>query len=315
MNLRRWTGTTSCSALLRTSRAQCCRRSCRRSCRGTTARPARGAVRCRACRSPGRWATSRPPMVGQVCLAAGDAKNTYGTGNFLLLNTGTEIAGRQDGLLTTVGYKFGDEAAVYALEGSIAVTGSAVQWLRDQLRHHRHARREARMLAGSVGTTPGGHTSCRRSPGCSRRTGAQTRAVAIVGLSRIPHRRASGPGHAGGDRLAELRCGGRDGGGRRCATSTCSRWTAGHRQRPADADSGRRPRRPVSPAGGGETTALGAAYAAGLATGFWLTRTSCGTTGRSRQALDAAVDRGPRAGGLRAAGKRRSQRTLDWVEV
>ena len=72
-------------------------------------------------------------MVGQVCLSAGEAKNTYGTGNFLLLNTGEKIVRSDNGLLTTVCYQFGDAKPVYALEGSIAVTGSAVQWLRDQL--------------------------------------------------------------------------------------------------------------------------------------------------------------------------------------
>src|SRR6266540_4827112 len=66
--------------------------------------------------------------VGQVCFSPGEAKNTYGTGNFMLLNTGTEIVHSQSGLLTTVAYRFGDDAPVYALEGSIAVTGSAVQW-------------------------------------------------------------------------------------------------------------------------------------------------------------------------------------------
>src|SRR5271167_1854053 len=72
-------------------------------------------------------------MVGQVCLDPGEAKNTYGTGNFLLLNTGEQIVRSRNGLLTTVCYQFGDAKPVYALEGSIAVTGSAVQWLRDQL--------------------------------------------------------------------------------------------------------------------------------------------------------------------------------------
>jgi glycerol kinase len=71
--------------------------------------------------------------VGQVCFETGQAKNTYGTGNFLLLNTGTELVRSSNGLLTTVCYQFGDAKPVYALEGSIAVTGSAVQWLRDQL--------------------------------------------------------------------------------------------------------------------------------------------------------------------------------------
>ncbi len=71
--------------------------------------------------------------VGQVCFAPGDAKNTYGTGNFLLMNTGTSRVTSEHGLLTTVAYQWADEPAVYALEGSIAVTGSAIQWLRDQL--------------------------------------------------------------------------------------------------------------------------------------------------------------------------------------
>ncbi|MGZ4574182.1 MAG: glycerol kinase GlpK [Mycobacteriaceae bacterium] len=70
---------------------------------------------------------------GQACLSPGEAKNTYGTGNFVLLNTGTEKVTSTNGLLTTVCYKIGQQDAVYALEGSIAVTGSLVQWLRDNL--------------------------------------------------------------------------------------------------------------------------------------------------------------------------------------
>ncbi|RAS68967.1 glycerol kinase [Lentzea atacamensis] len=70
---------------------------------------------------------------GQACLSPGEAKNTYGTGNFMLLNTGTEKVMSENGLLTTICYKIGDAAPVYALEGSIAVTGSLVQWLRDNL--------------------------------------------------------------------------------------------------------------------------------------------------------------------------------------
>jgi glycerol kinase len=70
---------------------------------------------------------------GQACLSPGEAKNTYGTGNFVLLNTGTEKVLSENGLLTTVCYKIGSQDTVYALEGSIAVTGSLVQWLRDNL--------------------------------------------------------------------------------------------------------------------------------------------------------------------------------------
>ena len=72
-------------------------------------------------------------MVGQACFERGESKTTYGTGNFALLNTGTEIVRSKNGLLTTVCFKLGNEPARYALEGSVAVTGSAIQWLRDQL--------------------------------------------------------------------------------------------------------------------------------------------------------------------------------------
>jgi glycerol kinase len=71
---------------------------------------------------------------GQTCFDVGEAKNTYGTGNFLLLNTGTEAVTSKNGLLTTVGYKIGDQDAVYCLEGAIAITGALVQWLRDNLK-------------------------------------------------------------------------------------------------------------------------------------------------------------------------------------
>jgi glycerol kinase len=72
-------------------------------------------------------------LYGQTCYDPGEAKNTYGTGCFMLLNTGTTAVPSKSGLLTTLGYKIGDEAAVYALEGSIAITGALVQWLRDNL--------------------------------------------------------------------------------------------------------------------------------------------------------------------------------------
>jgi glycerol kinase len=72
-------------------------------------------------------------LVGQTCFGTGEAKNTYGTGCFMLLNTGTTPVPSESGLLTTLAYKIGDEPAVYALEGSIAITGALVQWLRDNL--------------------------------------------------------------------------------------------------------------------------------------------------------------------------------------
>ncbi len=73
-------------------------------------------------------------LFGQTCFAPGEAKNTYGTGSFLLMNTGTSRVQSKAGLLTTVAYKLGDDAPHYALEGSIAITGALVQWLRDNLK-------------------------------------------------------------------------------------------------------------------------------------------------------------------------------------
>jgi glycerol kinase len=72
-------------------------------------------------------------LVGQTCFRPGEAKNTYGTGCFLLMNTGSRLVQSKHGLLTTLAYKFGDQPAQYALEGSIAITGALVQWLRDNL--------------------------------------------------------------------------------------------------------------------------------------------------------------------------------------
>jgi glycerol kinase len=72
-------------------------------------------------------------LFGQTCFAPGEAKCTYGTGSFLLMNTGSEVVESTHGLLPTVGYKIGRAPAVYALEGSIAITGSLVQWFRDGL--------------------------------------------------------------------------------------------------------------------------------------------------------------------------------------
>ena len=107
---------------------------------------------------------------GQACLSVGEAKNTYGTGNFVLLNTGTEKVMSQNGLITTVCYKLGTKDPIFALEGSIAVTGSLVQWLRDNLKMidsapeiEEHARHQGQRLrphpavhCGGVGRLPRG---------------------------------------------------------------------------------------------------------------------------------------------------------------
>ena len=103
------------------------------------------------------------------------AKNTYGTGNFMLMNTGNEPVFSSNGLLTTVAYKIGDAAPVYALEGSVAMSGSLIQWLRDNLRMIEHAA-ESEELATSV-KAPAAATLFPHSPACSRLTGVPTLAA------------------------------------------------------------------------------------------------------------------------------------------
>ena len=187
-------GRRSCSTSS-ASRGRCCRRSCPPRTRRVRTHPRRWAVGGEV--TIGRTlGDQQAAMVGQVCLTAGEAKNTYGTGNFLLLDTGDELVRSDNGLLTTVCYRFGYEPPVYALGGSIAVTGSAVQWLRDQLKIISRRRGVEALAARS--TTPAGPTSCRRSPGCSRRTGARTPAARSSGC-RASTRGPPGPGDAGGD--------------------------------------------------------------------------------------------------------------------
>jgi len=88
-------------------------------------------------------------LFGQTCYKPGEAKNTYGTGCFMLLNTGEKPVLSENGLLTTLGYKIGNQPAVYALEGSIAITGALVQWLRDNLGMIEKSA-DVETLAGSV---------------------------------------------------------------------------------------------------------------------------------------------------------------------
>ncbi len=113
---------------------------------------------------------------GQTCFAVGEAKNTYGTGNFLLLNTGTEAVQSKNGLLTTVGYKIGDEDAVYCLEGAIAITGRARAVAARQPQDDQGRARGRGPRAQSSRTTAAA-TSCPRSRACSRRTGSPTPAA------------------------------------------------------------------------------------------------------------------------------------------
>ncbi|KJK34382.1 glycerol kinase [Lentzea aerocolonigenes] len=204
---------------------------------------------------------------GQACYEPGTAKNTYGTGNFMLLNTGTEKVASKNGLLTTVCYKIGDEAPVYALEGSIAVTGSLVQWLRDNLGIISSAP-EIETLARSVEDNGGAYFVPAFSGLFAPYWRADARG-AVVGLTRFVNK-----GHLAravleatafqtrevldamnadsGVPLTELKV---DGG--MVQNELLMQFQADVLDVPVV--------RPVV----AETTALGAAYAAGLAVGYW----------------------------------------------
>ena len=186
-------------------------------------------------------------MVGQVCLNAGEAKNTYGTGNFLLLNTGEKIVRSDNGLLTTVCYQFGDAKPVYALEGSIAVTGSAVQWLRDQLGIISGAA-QSESLARQVDDN-GGVYFVPAFSGLFAPYWRSDARGAIVGLSRF-----NTNAHLARATLEAICYQSRDVVDAMEADSGCApRGAQGrrrhHRQRPVHADPGRRARRRRGPAG------------------------------------------------------------------
>ena len=205
--------------------------------------------------------------VGQLCFEPGQAKNTYGTGNFLLLNTGREIVRSSNGLITTVAYQMGDAAPVYALEGSIAVTGSAIQWLRDQLGIIGNAA-ESEALARSVPDT-GGLVFVPAFSGLFAPYWRPDARGAIVGLSRF-HTRAhlaraalEAICYQSQDVVAAME---QDSGVKLDVLKVDGGITANDFAMQVQADIlGIPVSRPVV----AETTALGAAYAAGLATGFW----------------------------------------------
>ena len=204
---------------------------------------------------------------GQACFEVGMAKNTYGTGCFMIMNTGEEIVPSKNGLLTTVCYKIGDRKPIYALEGSIAVAGSLVQWLRDNLKMFDSAP-EIEQLAATVEDNGGAYFVPAFSGLFAPYWRSDARG-ALVGLTRYVNR-----GHVAravlestayqtrevldameadsGVTLAELKV---DGG--MTANETLMQFQADQVGVPVV--------RPVV----AETTALGAAYAAGIAVGYW----------------------------------------------
>ena len=249
-------------------------------------------------------------MVGQVCFARGESKTTYGTGNFALLNTGTEIVRSKNGLLTTVCYKFGDKPAMYALEGSVAVTGSAIQWLRDQLGIINHAA-ETEALASSVTDTAGIYFVPAFSGLFAPYWRSDARGV-IVGLTR-----AATKAHLAraaleaicyqtrdvmdamvadsGVPMTEMRV---DGG--ITANSLCMQMQADIM--------GIDITRPLIT----ETTALGAAYAAGLAIGFWKDTDELKKQWQQSRRWNPTSTAAERQTGY-AGWKKAIERTLNWA--
>ena len=206
---------------------------------------------------------------GQTAFSVGEAKNTYGTGNFLLLNTGNEAVQSKNGLITTVGYKIGDQKAVYCLEGSIAITGALVQWLRDNLKMIKTAP-EVEDLAKTVEDNGGCYIVPAFSglfapywksdargvfAGLTRYVNAGHIARATLEATAYQSREVADAMNAdSGVALESLKV---DGG--MVVNDTLMQFQADILGVPVI-----RPK--VA-----ETTALGAAYAAGLATGFWST--------------------------------------------
>jgi glycerol kinase len=251
-------------------------------------------------------------MVGQVCLSAGEAKNTYGTGNFLLLNTGPELVRSDNGLLTTVCYQFGGQPPVYALEGSIAVTGSAVQWLRDQLGII-HTASQCETLAREVEDNGG----CYFVPAFSGLFAPYWRSDArgaIVGLSRF-----NTAGHVARATLEAICYQSRD-------VAGAMEKDSGVPLEVLKVDGGVTANElcmqiqsdvlgvPVSRPVVAETTALGAAYAAGLAVGFWRTAEELRENWNESKRWQPQWTSEQREDGYRGWQKAVS-RTLDWVDV
>ncbi|WP_226366780.1 glycerol kinase GlpK [Pseudonocardia sp. ICBG162] len=250
--------------------------------------------------------------VGQVCFAPGEAKNTYGTGNFMLLNTGTELVRSESGLLTTMCYQFEGERPVYALEGSIAVTGSAVQWLRDQLGIISGAS-QSESLARQVEDN-GGVYFVPAFSGLFAPYWRSDARGAIVGLSRF-----NTNAHLARATLEAICYQSRD-------VSDAMTKDSGVTLETLKVDGGVTQNElcmqiqadvlgvPVSRPVVAETTALGAAYAAGLAVGFWKNTDELRENWNEARRWEPTWSEEQRNEGY-GRWKKAVERTLDWVDV
>lgn len=261
---------------------------------------------------PASLGDQQAATVGQVCFSPGEAKNTYGTGNFLLLNTGTELVRSKAGLLTTVCYQFADQPAVYALEGSIAVTGSAIQWLRDQLGIISGAA-QSEALARQVDDNGGMYFVPAFSGLFAPYWRSDARGV-IVGMSRF-----NTNAHLARAALEAICYQSRD-------VVEAMEKDSGVRLDFLKVDGGITANKlcmqlqadilgvPVSKPVVAETTALGAAYAAGLAVGFWKDVDELRQHWHEDQRWDPTWSEEQRTEGYKGW-KKAVERTLNWVEV
>ena len=249
--------------------------------------------------------------VGQACYSVGEAKNTYGTGNFMLLNTGAELVPSRSGLLTTVAYKMGSQAAVYALEGSIAITGALVQWLRDNLGLIQTSS-DVEKLASSVQDNGGIYFVPAFSGLFAPYWKNDARGV-IVGLTRYVNK-----GHIARAALEATAYQTREVLDAMEADSGVSLkalkvdggmvYNQGLMQFQADILGV-----PVIRPKVAETTALGAAYAAGLATGFWSNLEDLRLNWGVDRTWEPSMD-GAKRDELYRNWKRAVERSFGWVE-
>jgi glycerol kinase len=251
-------------------------------------------------------------LFGQTCFEPGEAKCTYGTGGFLLMNTGTTPVRSSHGLITTVGYRFGTEAPVFALEGSIAACGAAVQWLRDQLGVLETAG-DSETLAGQVEDSAGVCFVPAFSGLFAPYWRPDARA-AIVGLSRfhtaahitraaleaICYQTRDVVAAMAQDSGTALDCLQVDGGV--TANALCMQLQADILGVP------------VSRPAVAETTALGAAYAAGLAVGFWNSLDDLRANRHEDRRWQPSWSAARRSEGI-TRWSAAIDRTLDWVSV
>jgi glycerol kinase len=250
-------------------------------------------------------------LFGQTCFSPGEAKNTYGTGNFLLLNTGTSPVPSNNGLITGVGYKIGDQSATYMLEGSIAITGALVQWLRDNL-HIISSAPEVETLARTVDDN-GGVFFVPAFSGLFAPYWRSDARGAIVGLTRYVT-----SGHLARAVLEAtawqtkevVDAMNADSGVALTALKVDGGMTANDLLMQFQADVlGVPVIRPVV----AETTALGAAYAAGLAVGFWREIEDLRANWAIDKQWEPHMDPATRDREY-ALWKKAVTRTFDWVE-